>query len=156
MVFPLIAALIMAAGKVKEGQAKKKAGEHDAQVAGRDAAVARDQANAEVLRQQKVARRTIGAARAAYGAAGVTIEGSPLDVLEESAVNAELDSQTIRYRGELRALGATDAAALSRFEGRQAERAGYVNAAGQIFGSMGGASAPNTGSGFFGVGASPY
>jgi len=62
------------------------------------------QAARENARRQSVeARKRIGLMRANYGASGVSIEGSPLDVLEESAANAELDRLTILHGGSVEA-----------------------------------------------------
>jgi hypothetical protein len=62
------------------------------------------QAARENARRQSIeARKRIGLMRANYGASGVTIEGSPLDVLEESAANAELDKLTILHGGSVEA-----------------------------------------------------
>lgn len=46
--------------------------------------------------QRSLARKEIGATMAAYGASGVTLEGSPLEVLHESFANAEMDTKRIR------------------------------------------------------------
>lgn len=137
MVFMFIAAAVAAASKIKAGQNAKAKGEHDAAVAERDAGVARDQANALALRQQREATKIMGGMRAAYGAAGVTVEGSPLDVIEESAGQAELDRLTILYNGELKATGLQDNAALSRAGGNAAADAGYVGAVGTMFNAYG-------------------
>jgi hypothetical protein len=143
MVFMFIAAAVAAAGKIKAGQNAKAKGKYDAAVADRDTGVARDQANALALRQQREAAKTMGSMRAAYGAAGVTVEGSPLDVLEESAGQAELDRLTILHNGELKATGLQDNAALSRTAGSAAATAGYVGAVGTMFNAYGGKGAPS-------------
>lgn len=136
--------LIMAASAVAQGNAAKKQGQFNARVQARNAAVARDQAAAEIARQRIAARKTIGSMRAAYAASGVTVEGSPLDVLEESAAAAELDTQTLRYRGELRAQGAEIGASLENYKGNEAQRAGWISAAGTIFGGFGNNAAQST------------
>ena len=142
MVLAVLAAGAMALGKIKAGNSAKAKSEYDAKVADRDAAVARDQANALALQQQRAARKTIGSMRAAYGAAGVTVDGSPLDVLEESAGQAELDRLTILHNGELKATGKQDSAVLSRFTGKSAQIEGYLDAVGSMFSSYGGKGMP--------------
>lgn len=119
---------MQALGAVQEGRAGRKAAERNAQIAERNATITRQQANADALAQQKEARKKLGAIRAGYGASGLTMEGSPLDILEESASNAELDRRTILYKGELRALGYEDEAALERMRGKQSETSGYLRA----------------------------
>lgn len=119
---------VSAIGAVRQGQAASAAADYNAQVARQNAVVASQQAAQQAALQQRQARQRIGAARAAYGAAGVRVEGSPLDVLESSAANAELDRQTILYRGQLRALGYNDTAALNEAQGANAEQQGYLRA----------------------------
>jgi hypothetical protein len=125
-------AAVSAIGQIQQGKAAKQAGEYNALTAERNALVARQQASAEATAQQREASQRLGAIRAAYGASGVTVEGSPLDVLSDSASLAELDRQTIEYKGSLRALGYEDTAALDRAQGKSAQRAGYMGAASSV------------------------
>lgn len=95
----------------------------------RNAAIARDQALADSEAQQRHARQVIGGMRANYGASGVTLEGSAMDVLESSAALAELDRQNILYDGELRAMGYQSTAVRDRDAARAGELRGYTTAA---------------------------
>lgn len=128
---------LQAMGQLQQAQTAKAVGRYNQQLGERSAGIARDQTAAEITRQQRTARRVQGAARAAYGASGVTMEGSPLDVLEDNATQAELDTLTLRYRGELRAQGYEQAGSMARFQGDQAARAGQMAAAGTLLGSFG-------------------
>src|SRR5262249_6097014 len=67
---------------------------------------------------------------AAYGASGVTAEGSPLDVLASSAYKAEMDRQTILYDGRIKAMGYEDQAALDRAKAGNEMMSGIGDAAG--------------------------
>ena len=69
---------------------------------------------------------------AGYGASGVTLEGTPLDVLEESAANAELDALTIRHQGELAARGYENTATLDTFAASGARTGGYISAVDEL------------------------
>lgn len=53
--------------------------------------------------QRDRARRLMAAQRVGYAKAGVTLQGSPLDVIEDTAASAELDALAIRYGGASRA-----------------------------------------------------
>lgn len=130
-------------GQLQQAQTARAVGRYNQQLSERNAAIARDQTAAEIIRQQRTARRVQGAARAAYGASGVTMEGSPLDVLEDNATQAELDTLTLRYRGELRAQGYEQAGDMARFEGDRAARAGWTRAAGTLLSSYGGKGMPS-------------
>lgn len=89
--------------------------EYNARIQRENAKIARQQAAAEAERIQMMSRKVQGAARAAYGASGVALEGSPMEVLRDSAIEAELDVLTAKYQGELSARNALHAAALERW-----------------------------------------
>jgi hypothetical protein len=80
----------------------------------------------QIRRDRKEGRRIIGAQTAAYGAAGVTFEGSPMDVLAETAGTIELmalerarQAEAVRRQGiatgqSIRMGGAAEASAARR------------------------------------------
>ena len=64
-----------------------------------------------MARDERVkSRAVIGQVRAAYGASGLALDGSPLDVLQATAAEQELDVAKILYAGDLEALAETDKA----------------------------------------------
>lgn len=111
-------------------QASAAAADYNAQIAMRDAYVAdqnrkaaieQGRIDAEDKRRENV--RTMSAIRAAYGASGLEMAGSPLDVLQDTAVEQELDVRRIQYEGRvrgregaLRMLGLQEEATLSSME----------------------------------------
>lgn len=123
---------LAAVSAISQAQQAKATGEYNAAIGARNAGIAREQAARDAEAQHRGAVRAIGAARAAYGASGVTLEGSPLDVLESSAAEAELDRQNILYKGELRAMGYGETAALDLSRGKAAARSGYAQAGSAI------------------------
>lgn len=125
-------AVVGAMGAMQQGKAQSQAANYTAQVADRNAKVARQQAGVEQDDQRRENQRQLGAIRAAYGGSGVEMAGSPLDVLEDTAMEQELDVERIGYRGKLRALGETDKAALARAEGDNAKSAASISAAGSL------------------------
>lgn len=135
-------AAMSAIGQLQQAQTAKAVGRYNQQLGERSAGIARGQTAAEITRQQRHARRVQGAARAAAGASGVTMEGSPLDVLEDNATQAELDTLTLKYRGELRAQGYEQAGSMERFKGDSSARAGRMAAAGTLLSSYGSKGAP--------------
>ena len=133
-----VGAITQAVGAMKSASAKSNALEYNAQIADRNALIAHQQASFEAERQDKLGRMRIGAIRAGYGASGA---GSNEDVLSMSITNAELDKQTILYKGELRAMGYQDEAALDRYgasiaieEGRYASASALLGGAGKAAG----------------------
>lgn len=105
-------------------------------------------ANAEMeARDTKVKNRAMmGAIRAAYGANGLAMEGSPLDVIEATATEQSLDIAKILYKGDLEAVALTDQAAsyrqqekLYRMGGSNALIAGEYSATASLLSGFAGA-----------------
>lgn len=122
-----------AIGAIQAGQAQKKMANYNARIA-------EDTARYQAERQQDKVSRLMGAARVAVNKSGIAMSGSPLDVLADSAMQSELDHQAILRQGAAQA-------AMDRYQGSQAARAGYFGAAtallsgaGKIAGAFGGPS----------------
>lgn len=129
-------------GALSAAQSQAQAADYNARVADRDAYVA-DQnrksayelADIDAADKRRENRRALSAIRASYGASGLELAGSPLDVLQDSATELELDAQRTEYEGRARGregglqmIGFGERAELSRMEGRSA-RTGSVFAA---------------------------
>lgn len=119
-------ALAKATGSVMEGDAAESAANRKADADERNAEAIEAQAIQDEMGLRYQFRKIVGHARASFGASGVTMEGSPMEVLRESAANLEHDALNIQnnayqqarsYRigaGDTRAAGA-NAAANGRF-----------------------------------------
>ena len=129
----VIAAGMSVVSAISGAQQQKQAAKYNEKVANQQAQSARDVAAANAGAQRKRSAKTIGTMQAQYAASGVSVEGSPLDVLEQSARDAELDYQNILYGGELSALGHQNTANLERSRGKNAMASGYASAAGSLF-----------------------
>lgn len=138
---PLIATVVSTAvsavGQMQQAKAQSQAANYNQKVSQRSAKIALQQGAQDAEAQRRKNLITLGAMRGAYGASGVTAEGSPLDVLESSATNMELDRQTILTKARLRAMGYSDDATLSGMSGDSASSAGYVGAAGILLSGAG-------------------
>lgn len=96
----LIAATAMAAASTAvTASSQASAARRSAKVAEQNAAAARRQAEADAARQKRAVERQLAKRRTAFAAGGVTLEGSPLDLLEDLAMEGELDVLGIRQRG---------------------------------------------------------
>ena len=119
---------IAAYGAYQQGQAAKTAGNYNATVADQNAEIAQQQASAQAEQDKRAAILRLGEARASYGASGVTVSGSPLDVLGDIASQSELQRQQTLYQGQLAARAQRTTAASERFGGAAASRAGALSA----------------------------
>lgn len=149
----VVGGFVGAAGARQEGQAAYQAAqfnamisEYNRQVAERNKRQAIAQADVEGSDQIRVNRRQLSSIRAAYGASGLDLTGSTLDVMEDTAMEQELDVKRIKYKGEITAIGYEDEgrqhqmkAQLSRMEGEAALRASKTKALSSIIGGVTGA-----------------
>lgn len=124
----IAATVISAVGAISQAVSARNAAKYNAAVAERNAVISRQQAAANEAAQRRDAFRAMGRIRAGYGAAGVATEGTPLDVLEDSAAEAELDALNIRYKGEIAAMGYESEAQLQKTRAKSALVTGVFNA----------------------------
>lgn len=122
-----------AIGAIKQGQAANAAAKYNAQVANNNAQVAEQQAQSQAMVQGRRAMMQNGGLLANMAANGVDVgEGSAVDILSQSAANAEMDRQNIIYNGRVRAQSLRSQAQLDTFQGETAQQNGYMSAAGAL------------------------
>jgi hypothetical protein len=95
-----VATIASIGGTVMSAMGASQQGQANAQAAEYNAAMARNEAQAEEARRRRESQRQMGAIRANIGKSGVTSAGTPLMVLGESAEMAELDALTARWQGQ--------------------------------------------------------
>lgn len=146
MVFTIIGGIASAVGAIQSANAQAAAADYNAKIADRNAIVAEQNrqlalqtASIDADEKRRENRRNLSSMRAAYGASGLDLAGSPLDVLTDSATEMELDAQRVEYEGRVRGregalevLGYQEKATLSRMEKKSAKTAGMIGAIGAI------------------------
>jgi len=115
-------------GQLYAGYQAAQAQEYNARVAEQQAKVERQRGKIEADRQRRDAQRLIARQRAGYGASGVAILGSPLEVLSDTAEEAEYDALLTEW-------GANTQAGFYETEAKQRRK----SARGQTFGAFLGA-----------------
>lgn len=128
--------LLNAFGAYKEGEAAYEAHQYNAKVARENAKVARDQGAEEERRVRVQGRKVLGDIRANYGASGIT-GGSALDVLADSAANAEMDALTVRRNSEIRAYQFDQEAEMESRGASSSRTMGRISAAASLLGGAG-------------------
>lgn len=92
--------------------------------------IAAEQAQIEADQVRRNNRIRLGMARANAAKNGVDISGgSAEDVFNDLAVQGELEALSTSYAGQTQSAYLRNRARMSRWEGRQAKSAGYLNAA---------------------------
>lgn len=116
-------------GQYQAGRASEAAANYNAKLLKQQA---RDEVTRGGIEEQRLRRQQaafMGRQRAAAGGSGaVASSGSPLNLLAQTAEDAEMDALTLRNNAYRSAWGLNNQAALTKFEGRQARRAGIMNA----------------------------
>jgi hypothetical protein len=130
--------VISAIGALQSASSQRDAANYNAAVASQNATIARQQGEADAAKLRRQQTKQLGDMRAAYAANGISLEGSAIDVLGDTAGQFELDIQNARYNAELKAIGYGNEAQLQRSRASSAETAGYLNAAGTIIGGTAG------------------
>lgn len=125
-------AVVSAVGSIYQGQAASAASGYNAQVDESNARASVQQGAEEERRVRVIGRKQQGQIRAAVGASGIQLDGSALDVLQESSANAEADALNARHNGELKASAYQKEAAGERFKSSTSSTAGYLGAASSI------------------------
>lgn len=120
------------AGSLMSGAGAANAAEYNAAIARRNAAIARSQATADAADKRRSNNRTLGAIHAVYGSSGLTLNGSSLDVLADTAAEQELDARRIEYKGDLRVMDQMERAALLEAQAESARTASYLSAFGNL------------------------
>lgn len=136
MVLGIVGGAISALGAIQQGNAQAASAEYNAKVAKRNKSAVLAQTEAEIEDKKTENRRQLGSIRAAYGASGLMLDGSPLDVLEDTAVEQAYDVSKIRYQGAMKAEGYSEQAALFKLEAKSAKTAGWIGAGSAIIGGL--------------------
>lgn len=142
-------AVMSAYGSYSQGQAQAAAAEAQAQQADYNAKIAEQQAQdaehrgriAEQNQRMKTAQ-VLGQQRAGFGASGFDLSGTALDILGDTAMVGEMDALTVRHNAEYeawdrrqQAYGFQNEAAVARASGKNAKKAGMINAGTSLLGS---------------------
>lgn len=131
MCFPLAAAAITAAGTLFSAATAAAGYSAQAKFADRQAIIEDQKGAYEAQRMDDATTRQIARMRSGYMASGIDLSGSATDVISDSAAEASLDSQAIRYGAKIKKDN-------YKFEGGMAR----MNAGNAIIGGAIGAIAP--------------
>lgn len=107
---------------VVQGNQQKAMANYQRQVNEQNAQASRQAAQAKIVNQRRAAKFTYGAQLARLGGMGALAEGSPLDIMGQSAGQEKYDEMVTDYEGEVQAINFQQKAALNKY---QADVAGY-------------------------------
>ena len=135
---PIMSALVAmeAASQVQQGIAANQQAKYNAQVAEQRAEAARKASEIAKYQIERRKRRMLSRQKALYAKAGVTLEGSPLEVLADTASQFELDKAISNYNYGVEVSRNLSEANFQRYAGKQRRTAGFMNAGTTILGGM--------------------
>lgn len=133
----LAATAVSAGAAIMQGEQAKKTADVNAELQRRQGEADKDAAVAQAENIRKAQKYAIGSANAATAASGAAIgEGSALRINEQIYKNSESDAYSTLLTGTRRQRFANDQANITQAQGRNAQTAGYLNAASSVL-SMG-------------------
>lgn len=129
--------VVGAAGAIKKGKATQQSAEFNAEMDRQRAAGERDQAAAAQQDYLRKGSNTEATAVALQGATGVTGEGSPLMVNEDTVRAIALGASRIHAAGEAKASRLEEDAKLNVMKGKNAVEASYYDAGSSLLSGAG-------------------
>ena len=137
MCLPLIGAAVSAVGTLASASAQSQSYKAQARFQDRQAQMEREKGNYEGARLRDQNDRQLASMRGQYLSSGIALDGSALDVLEDSATEASLDEQAVRYGAQVRADNLNWSAKLSRMNASNAMTGGVLGALSTAVGGIG-------------------
>lgn len=123
MILAGASSLMSAAGSLQQGKEEQATLDYNADVMRQGAQATREKAEFDETMHREKVRKLLSSQRAAYGAAGVDMAGSPLLVLEDTAAQGELEAKTIKHGGEVEASQKLNQAEIYETQGKNARSA---------------------------------
>jgi hypothetical protein len=151
MALGIIGGVVGAIGSIVSAQASASATNAQAAAYERQAALERQQAAFNASQQQDKAVSLISKQRTAMLASGVSLSGTPTDVLIDTTNQTDLDVQAIKYNGEIKAQNFEAQAGALRAKASAQQTAGAFGAISPLIKGFGGLS---SGGGDFSFGGS--
>ena len=136
-ILPYAGRAVSAAGSVMGGMMQQSQAKAQAAAYERQAQMARLQGEYQAQRKQEEIDRLTGQQIASVAASGVTLDGSPTNVIASTASTGALDTGALRWNARIQSDDLTYQARLARINGRNAMVGGIVGAAGGLLGDLG-------------------
>ena len=130
----IAAAAFTAIGQLQASRAQARALQGEAALRDKEAREAEQRGLKRIQALRREALRTRGAREAAFGASGVTLRGSPEDVLVDAAMEEEIAVQNVKFETGARAGSARTEGRIRRAEAKGVRRAGMFRAVGTVLG----------------------
>lgn len=132
MCLQILGAAIGAVGTLASASAQSQSYKAQAQFQNRQAAMEQQKGAFEGARLKDQNDRQLATMRGQYLSSGIALDGSAAEVLQDSASEASLDEQAVRYGAQVRADNLNWSAKLSRMNASNAMTGGVFGALGTM------------------------
>lgn len=139
IVVGVLGAVASAVGGIASAQAGAQASRAQADAYRRQAQLEREQADFNARQQEHKAIKLISQQRSSFLAAGVSLYGTPMDVIDDTTMQSDLDVQAIRYNGAIKEQNFLMQARALDVKASGQEKAGAIGAIAPIIKGVGGA-----------------
>ena len=112
----IAATAIGVTSSVMQSNQQKAMADYQRKVNEQNAKASREAAQAKIENQRRQAKFTYGTQLARLGGMGALAEGSPLDIMGQSAGQQEYDNMVTEYEGEVQSIQFQQQAALNKYE----------------------------------------
>lgn len=130
---------VAVAGQIQAGKQADEAGKASAEAEAQNAKAAQDAAALEAGQVRRKNLLRLGTQRANAAKSGVLIDDSAADVIYDSAIQGELEAQSVLYGGASQASYYKSRGSLARLEGSNAKSASGTRAGATLIGGIGSA-----------------
>lgn len=131
-----IAGVVSAVGTIASASAQAAGEEARARYAQRQSVLEREKGAYEAERLERSNDRKLASMRGQYLSSGISLEGSPSDVIADSATEASLDEQAIKFGAQVRADNYVFESRLAQQNARAARTGGMIGALGDVVGGF--------------------
>lgn len=136
MCLPLIGGIISAVGTLASASAQAASYRAQSQYAQRQAQMEQQKGAYEAARLNDQTTRRIDQMRSQYLSSGIALSGSALDVIGDSAAEASLDEQVVKYGAQVRSDNYAFESKLANMNARNAMAGGFIGALSPIISSF--------------------
>lgn len=133
----LAGAGVAAYGAIEQGNAAEEAGRRTQQAENANAQAAMEAASLEAGQVRRKNLLRLGSQRADAAKSGVLISDSANDVIYDTAIQGELEAQSVLYSGASAASYQQQRGVNARAAGNSAKSASYINAGSSVIGGIG-------------------
>lgn len=139
-VIMLVGSAVSAYGQYQAGKAQQKAADYNSRVQEAQAIQADMESRENMRRERRAGKDFMSSQRQKLGSSGVVIQaGSPLELLGRTAGELELKAQDAARAGRSNLQYGLSQSKMTKWEGKQAAKAGTIGAAGTILSGVGSA-----------------